>query len=159
VPASVTPGQSGRIASNWHTVTRRSNADPDVPASIESMAPALNFKIPLAARVRAAAGVPACFLRKRRIEDLEASLLRIMRELLDDASAGAARKAAAMDEDVVRGLSELARLVAAHNRYYPIEANLPMSPRTGRLMERGQPWLPLDEPSFEALFARATRER
>lgn len=34
-------------------------------------------------------------------------------------------------------------LVEAHNRYYPIEANLPVDPRTGAyLVKRGTPFEP-----------------
>lgn len=40
-----------------------------------------------------------------------------------------------------------------HNRFYPIEANLPLDPRTGVLMERGgrESWKPLPPWTFDAL--------
>lgn len=54
-----------------------------------------------------------------------------------------------------RRIARLAELVHAHNRYYPVEANLPIDPLTGLLLERGKRWEPLAAPTFEALFARA----
>ena len=145
-------------------VTRRTTPEPetesrDAETSIASLAPALNFKIPLAERVRAAAGPPACFLRKRQIEDLDASLLRLMDDaLVTESDAERARAALLTHKEVARDLKRLEQLVRSHNRYYPIEANLPMNPMTGRVMERNQPWVPLPEPTFDALFERARYE-
>ena len=51
-----------------------------------------------------------------------------------------------------RSLNEL---IAKHNRYYPIEANLPMELRTGRLIERGVPWRPMPAVTAADLLARA----
>lgn len=126
------------------------------PAPLSTFAPARNFTIPLAARVRAAAGPPAYSVRKRRIEDLEAQLVDAMAEALAVApDVASARRLLEADRSVARLLRELAELVVLHNRYYPVEANLPLDPKTGALLERGRPWEPLPPPSFEALFIRA----
>jgi hypothetical protein len=53
-------------------------------------------------------------------------------------------------------LLRLDDLIARHNRWYPIEANLPMQPRTGELIDRtGEPWRPMRAPTLEELLARA----
>ena len=129
--------------------------DPN-PTTTSTFAPARNFTIPLAARVRAAAGPPPYALRKRRIEDLEEQLLATMREvLLAAADAHAARATLLARASVLRPIRELERLIDAHNRYYPIEANLPIDPKSGALLERGIPWKRLAPLGFEELFARA----
>jgi hypothetical protein len=133
-------------------------------AMLSTFAPARNFTIPLAARVRAAAGPPAYAVRKRRIEDLEDELLAALREVLTtspEVPLEIARRTFESDRSVSRRLGELTTLVAAHNRYYPVEANLPLDPKTGALLERGGPWKPLPTPCVELLVARAfeTTER
>jgi hypothetical protein len=107
-----------------------------------SFSPARNFTITLQDRVRAAGGPPAYMRRKRTIEDLEESLLRGIRKLaakLETRERAALLAAAETHLDA----TEINRLIAIHNRFYPIEANLPMHPRTGALIERGRPWKPL----------------
>jgi len=47
----------------------------------------------------------------------------------------------------------LNELIDKHNRYYPIEANLPFDMQTGRLLERGVPWKPLPHQTLESLRA------
>jgi len=56
---------------------------------------------------------------------------------------------------VRRQIEQLARLIDNHNRYYPIEANLPIDVRSSQLMDWGKPWAPTPAPSAEALIARA----
>ena len=106
-----------------------------------------NFKISLADRVRAAAGLPAHMRRKRRIEDLEAAIVLALSQILDEAEAEfgvgstqaeEAFRARAHDLD----LGLLNDLIDRHNRYYPIEANLPTDVTTGKLMVASQPWAP-----------------
>ncbi len=108
----------------------------------------VNFKISLDARVRAAAGVPAYMRRKRRIEDLEEAMRQALVEVYqqalednggDEAAAKSTMQQRARDMD----LGLLNDLIDRHNRYYPIEANLPTDVRTGKLMVLGKPWEPL----------------
>ncbi len=56
-------------------------------------------------------------------------------------------------------LALLNDLVARHNRYYPIEANLAVDVRTGRLLERGVPWHPTPPITAADLLARARAMR
>jgi hypothetical protein len=127
----------------------------------ETLAPARNFTITLEDRVRAAGGAPAYIRRKRRIEDLEESLLgdlvelfdQVTRELPDDGDR-------AIDAEVERRVGKrrlalLNDLIGRHNRYYPTEANLPLDPRTGAMLELGRPWTPLPEVTMAELMLRA----
>jgi hypothetical protein len=38
---------------------------------------------------------------------------------------------------------------------YPCEANLPLDPRTGEMLERGTPWRPMRRFTLDALIASA----
>ncbi|HNS95977.1 MAG TPA: hypothetical protein PLJ27_00310 [Polyangiaceae bacterium] len=108
----------------------------------------VNFKISLEARVRAAAGIPAYMRRKRRIEDLEEAVHRVLEDTYEQAleEHGGDEQTA---RNIVReqaqrmDLSLLNDLIDRHNRYYPIEANLPTDIKTGRWMLAGKPWEPL----------------
>jgi hypothetical protein len=93
------------------------------------------------------------------MEDLEERILRALTELWSEG-----------DQDHVRAraprqaLARLDELIQRHNRYYPIEAELPLHPRTGALMERnGLPWQPRPFTDLEALIViargRADAER
>ena len=116
---------------------------------IETAAPARNFTLTVEDRVRAyTVGVPGFVRRRRRIEDLDARLLAAVRAAGDPVQA-AASKAVAAD------LAALNDLIGRHNRYYPIEANLPIEVRTGRLLDRGVPWRPLAQVTVADLLARA----
>jgi hypothetical protein len=119
--------------------------------ALQTLAPARNFTLTSEDRVRAlVAGPPACLRRLRAIEDLELSLARSLTEgsekgCTDEfpATAGAA-------------LARLNDLIARHNRFYPIEANLPIDLRTGEFVDRsGKKWRPMPLRSREALVARA----
>jgi hypothetical protein len=117
----------------------------------ESALPARNFTISAGELARAAiAGPPAWSVRLRRIEQLEAELLAVL---------GARLRAGAPPLPLPPALEhkrvELERLVEAHNAYYPIEANLPSSPRTLAVMDGGAPWQPRPIPSPEALLEDA----
>jgi hypothetical protein len=122
--------------------------DPKVDAHL---GPAKNFRIPLAERLRVLlGGVPAHIRRKRQIEDLLEQHLGKLREHK--------ARGATTDE-----LTELARsldlgrineLIDKHNRYYVIEANLPLDPATGAVLDRGgSPFAPLDSVTPESLLA------
>ena len=140
--------------------------------SNETLAPPRNFTISTADRVRAAQGPPAYMRRKRQIEDLDAMLRAAVAEALTHAVEQAARAAQrgraavdpvavahrALDDDpaVRKVLAELNRLIAAHNRYYPIEANLPVDPvRRIQLDRDRRPYKPLPAVSLDDLFAAA----
>ncbi len=104
-----------------------------------SGAPPRNFTLTTEERIRAlVAGPPAWSLRKRRIEDLEQEL---------------AREARAPTAHFERKLALLNELIDKHNRFYPIEANLPFDLKTGRLLEGGKPWTRLPLHTRETLLA------
>jgi hypothetical protein len=130
----------------------------DAQASGASGVAARNFSLPTEERVRAiAAGPPAHLRRLRAIEDLAEGIVRVLAQRYDEA------RALAVDPDAyarsrvpARALERLADLIARHNRWYPVEANLPMHPRTGELVDRsGMPWRPLPGPDVEQLLAQA----
>ena len=137
-------------------VNHRVTVAPQQARRVETAVPARNFTITTAERVRAiAGGPPAWVLRRRRIEDLEEWLLRDLAEVAEKEGACPSGLTTAQE----RRLAELNRLVDAHNRYYPIEADLPMDPRTGRTMDRGVPWTPMKGVAADALLARAREAR
>ncbi len=116
---------------------------------IETVVPARNFTMTVDDRVRAyTQGVPGYIRRRRRIEELEERLIAALRLAEDPAQAAASTAIAAE-------LATLNDLIGRHNRYYPIEANLPIEVRTGRLLDRGVPWRPLAPVSARDLLARA----
>lgn len=112
---------------------------------LDTAAPQRNFTITTEERVRAVVGGPPAFIRRlRAIEDLEEA---IVRSLVEHPEA-----------PPVRELERLNDLVARHNRWYPVEANLAMHPRTGAIIDRtGQPWEPMPARTMEALLACALR--
>ena len=110
-----------------------------------------NFTLSIEERLRAyAQGVPSYIRRRRRIEDLEERLIQKL-------AAAAAPVEAAASVEVSADIERLNDLIARHNRYYPIEANLPIDVRTGRVVERGVPWRPLPPATAAGLLARAGR--
>jgi hypothetical protein len=114
----------------------------------DTVTPPRNFTLSLEERLRAyAQGVPSYMRRRRRIEDLEARLVTKL-------AAAATPAEMAASADVVADLALLNDLIDRHNRYYPIEANLPIDVRTGRLMDRGAPWRPLPFLTAADLLAR-----
>jgi hypothetical protein len=124
----------------------------------ETAAPARNFSISTEQRVSAIVGGPPAYVRRKRaIEDLERTVVRILAERCAEASArGIDRREHARDRAPTRAVERLRDLVARHNRWYPIEANLPMHPRTGEILDRtGEPWRPMRMPTLDDLLARA----
>jgi hypothetical protein len=118
-------------------------------ATVDTAAPPRNFTLSVEERLRAyAQGVPGYIRRRRRIEDLEAKLLAKV-------AAAEAPAALAASAEFVDDLARLNDLIDRHNRYYPIEANLPIDVRTARLVERGQPWRPLPAVTAADLLGRA----
>jgi hypothetical protein len=110
-----------------------------------------NFTLSVEERLRAyAMGVPGYMRRRRRIEDLEARLVGAL-------AAAEAPGEALASKELAAELALLNELIDKHNRYYPIEANLPVDIRSGRLVERGAPWRPLAAVTATDLLARAAR--
>ena len=115
----------------------------------DTVSPPRNFTLSIDERLRAyAQGVPGYIRRRRRMEDLEARLVGTIAGAETPAEAAASREFTA-------DLALLNELVDRHNRYYPIEANLPYDLRSGRIMERGAPWRPLPSVTAADLLARA----
>ncbi len=107
-----------------------------------------NFTQTSGERIRAiVSGPPAYMRRLRLIEDMEA---QIMLDLARAAEA-APKEAARLRRRVEPRLATLRNLVVDHNRYYPIEANLPMDLRSGVMLDRGAPWRPRPLPTIESL--------
>jgi hypothetical protein len=96
--------------------------------------PATNFAVPLAEKVRARGGLPEHLYRLGVIERLITRLTNQLRE----------------EPDAKLDLSRLNELIEKHNRYYPIEANLPIDTRTGGV----QGWRPMEPVTMEWLRAR-----
>jgi hypothetical protein len=86
----------------------------------ELLPPSANFSLSLAEKVRARGGLPEHLYRLGLIERLIARFVGELRDAPDPRA-----HAAAVD------LSRLNQLIDKHNRYYPIEANLPIDTRTG----------------------------
>jgi len=139
-------------------------APPDAPPQPNAPAPAVagsavlprNFTVTTEERVRAiVTGVPAYVRRKRRMEDLEAELVIDVARLEGRAAPDDAPfDAEVLELDVQARVEQLNRLVAAHNRYYPIEANLATDVRTGVYLEMGEPWSPRPHVTLESLRRR-----
>jgi hypothetical protein len=117
-----------------------------------------NFSLDKEARLRAlVAGPPAFALRRRKMEDLEAMIVRAIGD--HEAKTGAPLEPSAAPRGIVHAFATLCRLVEIHNRYYPVEASLPIDVVTGKLMDRGNPWLPLPVPTLHGLSALARSAR
>ena len=97
----------------------------------ETANPARNFHVPLADRIRAMGGAPAYVTRLRFIEDQEEKLLVSLARALRESERDAELALAKFE------LERLNRAIENHNRYFPIEANLPIDLRTG-LPRHGQ---------------------
>jgi hypothetical protein len=124
----------------------------------ETLDPVRNFTLSTEERIRAVASGPPAYVRRlRKIEDLEEGIIRVLTELLDEARAsGLPPEAHAREAAPLHALKRLGDLIERHNRWYPIEANLPMQPRTGELVDRtGEPWRPMQPRTLDELLARA----
>lgn len=120
-------------------------SDSDRPSALNSADPIRNFTLTTEERIRAITiGVPSWAARKRKIEDDEARIVRELLELHDklvrqkrsprDIELAVLSAATALD------LEKLNKLVTNHNKYYPIEANLPMDRKTGGYLVYGKLW-------------------
>jgi hypothetical protein len=123
---------------------------------------ARNFTIPLEERVRAMGGPPAYVRRKREIEDLEERLMVAIadheerRAALEDDAAELARLGT-LPRGAAKAIERLNDLIDRHNRYYPIEADLRIDPRSGRLIDGTRPWAPRPAVTLADLVAAARR--
>lgn len=135
----------------------------EAPSAFRSADPPRNFTLTVDERIRALTiGAPAYALRKRSIEDAERDLVAALVELhealvtkgtaAEDVARALASKARSMD------LRKLNAQIEAHNRYYPIEANLPIDPKTGGHLVYGRPWRPEEPWTAERLVERALGE-
>ncbi len=131
--------------------------DESSPSALSSADPVRNFSLSVDERIRALTiGVPAWAARKRKIEDDQQRIVADLVELHDTLTAKArstdeiefALLAAASELD----LKKLNELVGTHNRYYPIEANLPMD-RRGNYLVYGRVWRPEEPYSAVRLVA------
>jgi len=113
--------------------------------SQNSIDPPRNFHIGTDERVRALAiGAPAWSVRKRRIEDTEAkwveTLLALRAALIALARSESEIERALDAKAATFDYAKLNALVAIHNRWYPVEANLRMDPRSSAYLVAGRPW-------------------
>ncbi|MBX3199555.1 MAG: hypothetical protein KF894_15580 [Labilithrix sp.] len=134
---------------------------PASPSALSSADPARNFSLSVDERIRALTiGVPAWAARKRRIEDDEerfvAELVALRDELLAKALDAEAVDRALADAADRFDLTRINELVRTHNRYYPVEANLPMDRLTGGYLVYGRAWSP-EEPYTAARLVAAAR--
>lgn len=126
---------------------------------MNSADPTRNFTLTVDERIRALTiGVPAWAARKRKIEDDQKRLVADLVELHDTL---VAKKRTADEIEVALfaaatavNLTKLNELVSSHNRYYPIEANLPMD-RRGNYLVYGRVWRPEEPYSAARLVAIA----
>jgi hypothetical protein len=117
----------------------------DQVSALGSVEPPRNFTIPVDERIRALTiGAPAYAVRKRKIEDAEDRWLDALVSLHDTLTAKGQHPDEIDDALRVKAASfDYAKhnmLVATHNRWYPIEANLRIDPRTGGYLVAGRPW-------------------
>jgi hypothetical protein len=130
-----------------------------VSPELSSVALPRNFRISTAESVRAMGiGVPSYAARKRRIEDMIEDFADFLDEHEQKLTKGGMARTE-RDEALRRAagkldLAAVNRLIEAHNRYYPIEANLPTDPRTGAYMvRRGAPFEPEPAVTIDDLLA------
>ncbi len=149
-----------RSRPNFRTV---SNDKAETSSSFISADPPRNFSLSVGDRIRALTiGPPAYATRKKNVEDLVERHLKALVALHDarvsrlGATDEVAMTEALLAKAATFDVARLNRLIATHNRYYPIEASLPTDVRTGDYLVNGRPWLP-DEPWSAARFVAETR--
>jgi hypothetical protein len=158
----IEPARASAEPSAHQKVARAHGAAPRHDAG-NTAAPARNFTIATEERIAAAmTGAPPFAVRKRRIEDLYQAL----RETLADAETKRVDDTlddAGQNERTRRALSQklqqINALIDDHNRYYPMERNLPIDVHTGQILEGAEPWRPLPRVTMESLRADALQDR
>jgi hypothetical protein len=117
--------------------------------SADTATPARNFTMTSEARIGALiSGPPPFAVRLRRIEELEEDVVAALCECERTG-------ASSIPIAVARRIDEANALIRDHNRYYPVERNLPIDAATGGLLEMGEPWRPKPPLTIDALRARA----
>lgn len=156
------PVETSTGPSAHRKVARAHGAAPSHDAG-NTAAPARNFTIATAERVAAAMiGPPPFAVRKRRIEDLYQALRETLAaaettsvdDSLDEAGRDARTRRA-----LARNIQQINALIDDHNRYYPMERNLPIDVHTGEVLEGAEPWRPLPRVTMESLRADALEDR
>jgi hypothetical protein len=122
-------------------------ADSERPSALNSADPIRNFTLTTDERIRALTiGVPAWAARKRKIEDDEVrytrELVALYDQLVRKRRTETEIELALVSAATAFDLEKLNKLVVQLNKYYPIEANLPMDRRTGGYLVYGKPWVP-----------------
>jgi hypothetical protein len=112
----------------------------------ELLPPQRNFTLTLAERVRALEGLPAHLYRMGQIERMTLTALDELRALVH---AGADEPRLRRHAASKLPLARLNDLIDKHNRYYPIEANLPIDPETGGARD----FVPLEPVTVDWLLA------
>jgi len=121
-------------------------------AAVDTASPARNFTISSETRLGAMlTGPPPYAVRMRKIEDIEEEVILALCECQRQG-------ASSIPLAVARCIEQANRLIQDHNRYYPVEANLPVDPATGGLSEMGEPWRPRPALTVDEL-RREARER
>jgi hypothetical protein len=119
------------------------------PTFESTAAPLRNFTLSVEQRIAATiSGPPAYAVRLRQIEDLEGAMIGIL--IKERAVDGPTIPVA-----VARKIEEINRLIGEHNRYYPVEKNLPVDPHSGQLLEMGEAWYPMRMISIDMLREKA----
>ena len=117
--------------------------------AVDTAVPARNFTISIEAQISAlVTGPPPFAVRQRRIEDLVEDVVGALCEI-------ERTSARSIPIAVVRRIDEANALIREHNKYYPIERNLPMDGVTGNLLELGEPWRPRPALALDDLRAEA----
>jgi len=143
-----------------------SDDDSTRTSASSSADPPRNFTLRVDERLRALViGAPAYATRKKHIEDLERRFVMSLVALHDALVARTKASEDKLDDDAIaRALADKAAaidlrkmnsLIASHNRYYPIEANLPMDMRTGEYLVCGRRWMPEEPWTAAHLLERA----
>jgi hypothetical protein len=131
------------------------------PTAFNSADPPRNFTLSVNDRIRALTiGAPAYATRKKSIEDREERQVSVLVALHDTLVAKREHseselRRALLDRAAAFDLARLNALIDNHNRYYPIEANLPIDFRTGGYLVYGRPWHPTQPWTAERLVAQA----
>jgi len=133
------------------------------PTAMNSADPIRNFSLTVDERIRALTiGVPAWAARKRKIEDDEEKFVTDLIALYDKLVAKGAMSMMEIDLMLATTANQIDftkvnKLIVDHNRYYPIEANLPMD-RKGNYLVYGRIWF-RDEPMTGVRILAETRKR
>jgi hypothetical protein len=134
----------------------------DEPEAAHSSAdPIRNFTLSVDERIRALTiGAPVYAIRKRKIEDTEEQWIATLVALGEKLEAKGTPQAEI--EDALRAKADtfdyrkVNELVAKHNRWYPVEANLRIDPKTGGYLVYGRPWLPETQFTAERILKRVS---